>query len=158
MIERSLPDGQGRNVVNVILVDFRGFDTMGEITVLVAAAIGCVALARVGRRPSLRPAAAPAASAAPRRLSRRCRDGRPTGRRPGTTIDLIGPSVQVIFHAVLLASVYLLFAGHNQPGGGFVGGLVAGAGIAVRYITGGIDVGATTWPGCGRGRSSAPAC
>jgi multicomponent Na+:H+ antiporter subunit A len=50
MIERALPDGHGRNVVNVILVDIRGFDTMGEITVLVAAAIGAVALARVGRR------------------------------------------------------------------------------------------------------------
>ena len=51
MIERSLPDGGGRNVVNVILVDFRGFDTLGEITVLVAAAVGAVALARAGRRP-----------------------------------------------------------------------------------------------------------
>jgi multicomponent Na+:H+ antiporter subunit A len=50
MIEQSLPEGKGRNVVNVILVDFRGFDTLGEITVLAAAAIGAVALARVGRR------------------------------------------------------------------------------------------------------------
>ena len=40
MVERALPDGHGRNVVNVILVDFRGFDTLGEITVLAAAAIG----------------------------------------------------------------------------------------------------------------------
>ena len=47
---RPLPDGHGRNVVNVILVDFRGFDTLGEITVLAAAAIGAVALARAGRR------------------------------------------------------------------------------------------------------------
>ena len=61
MIERSLPDGQGRNVVNVILVDFRGFDTMGELTVLAAAAIGCVALGarRVAARG--RPAVAVAA-------------------------------------------------------------------------------------------------
>jgi multicomponent Na+:H+ antiporter subunit A len=51
MVERSLPDGHGRNVVNVILVDFRGLDTLGEITVLAAAAIGAVALARAGRRP-----------------------------------------------------------------------------------------------------------
>ena len=50
MIERSEPEGDGRNVVNVILVDFRGFDTLGEITVLAAAAIGMVALARAGRR------------------------------------------------------------------------------------------------------------
>jgi multisubunit Na+/H+ antiporter MnhB subunit len=45
---------------------------------------------------------------------------------------------RVIFHAVIVGSVYLLFAGHNQPGGGFVGGLVAGAAIALRYLTGGI--------------------
>lgn len=50
MIERSLPDAHGRNVVNVILVDIRGFDTLGEITVLASAGIGAVALARVGRR------------------------------------------------------------------------------------------------------------
>ncbi len=49
-IDRSLPEGGGRNVVNVILVDFRGFDTLGEITVLAAAAIGMGALARAGRR------------------------------------------------------------------------------------------------------------
>lgn len=46
MVERSLPDGEGKNVVNVILVDFRGVDTMGEITVLLVAAVGAVALAR----------------------------------------------------------------------------------------------------------------
>ena len=51
MVDRSLSDAEGRNVVNVILVDFRGLDTLGEITVLVAASIGAVALARAGRRP-----------------------------------------------------------------------------------------------------------
>lgn len=48
-------------------------------------------------------------------------------------------SVRLVFHAVLLCSLYLLFAGHNQPGGGFVGGLVAGAAVAMRYVAGGID-------------------
>jgi multicomponent Na+:H+ antiporter subunit A len=60
MVDRALPDADGRNVVNVILVDFRGFDTLGEITVLVAASIGAVALARAGRRPR-RPSAVAAA-------------------------------------------------------------------------------------------------
>jgi len=50
IIDQALPEAKGRNVVNTILVDFRGFDTMGELTVLAAAAIGCVALARAGRR------------------------------------------------------------------------------------------------------------
>lgn len=48
-------------------------------------------------------------------------------------------SVRLIFHAVLITSVYLLLAGHNQPGGGFVGGLLVGAAIAMRYAAGGID-------------------
>lgn len=50
MIERAKPDGEGKNVVNVILVDFRGVDTMGEITVLLVAAVGAVALAKGHRR------------------------------------------------------------------------------------------------------------
>jgi multicomponent Na+:H+ antiporter subunit A len=65
VIARAYPDGHGRNVVNVVLVDFRALDTVGEITVLAAAAIGAVALARAGRRPPgiEPPAAATAASA-----------------------------------------------------------------------------------------------
>jgi multisubunit Na+/H+ antiporter MnhB subunit len=52
---------------------------------------------------------------------------------------ILDRSVRVIFHAVLVGSLYLLFAGHNQPGGGFVGGLVGGAAVSLRYIAGGID-------------------
>jgi multicomponent Na+:H+ antiporter subunit A len=48
-------------------------------------------------------------------------------------------TVQFMFFAVLMASLWLLFAGHNEPGGGFVGGLLAGSAIALRYIAGGID-------------------
>lgn len=48
-------------------------------------------------------------------------------------------SVAVIFHAVLMASLWLLFVGHNQPGGGFVGGLVAGAAISLRFLAGGVE-------------------
>ncbi len=55
MAEQAYSEGHGRNVVNVILVDIRGLDTLGEITVLVAAAIGIVALARAGRQPRPRP-------------------------------------------------------------------------------------------------------
>ena len=54
-------------------------------------------------------------------------------------IVFLEQSIRVIFHAVLMASRYLLFAGHNQPGGGFVGGLVAGAAISLRYLAGGLD-------------------
>ncbi len=52
---------------------------------------------------------------------------------------ILDVSVQVVFHSVLVLSLYLLFAGHNHPGGGFVGGLVAAAGFALRFVAGGLD-------------------
>ena len=122
MVERSVPDGGGRNVVNVILVDFRGIDTMGEITVLAAAAIGSVALARAGRGPrrsrsgdGRRPPAGVTDPAADRGRRRPARSG---VRR----IVVVDVAVRIVFMAVMVGSIYLLFAGHNQPGGGFVGG------------------------------------
>jgi multicomponent Na+:H+ antiporter subunit A len=121
MVARSVPDGHGRNVVNVILVDFRGFDTLGEITVLAVASIGAVALARAGRRTVDGLSGARTDNADVRRLA------------------FVDVSVRVVFHAVLMTSLWLLFAGHNQPGGGFVGGLLAGSAITLRYIAGGID-------------------
>jgi multicomponent Na+:H+ antiporter subunit A len=121
MVARSVPDGHGRNVVNVILVDFRGFDTLGEITVFAVAAIGAVALARVGRRAAEARGVAPQPTAPVRRLA------------------FVDVSVRVVFYAVLMMSLWLLFAGHNQPGGGFVGGLLAGSAITLIYIAGGID-------------------
>jgi multicomponent Na+:H+ antiporter subunit A len=116
MVARAVPDGHGKNVVNVILVDFRGLDTLGEITVLAAASIGAVALARVGRRA----AGARSTRAWPR-------------------VVFLDVSAQIIFHAVLIGALWLLFAGHNQPGGGFVAGLLAGSAISLRYLAGGID-------------------
>jgi multisubunit Na+/H+ antiporter MnhB subunit len=107
--------------VNVILVDFRGIDTMGEITVLAAAAIGSVALARAGRRP--RPA----------------RRATAVDQHGVTRLVVVDVAVRLVFSAVMVGSIYLLFAGHNQPGGGFVGGIVAGAAVALRYVAGGID-------------------
>lgn len=52
---------------------------------------------------------------------------------------ILDTTVRLVFDWALVLSVYLLFAGHNQPGGGFVGGLVASAAIALRYIAGGLD-------------------
>jgi multicomponent Na+:H+ antiporter subunit A len=120
MVRRAVPDGHGRNVVNVILVDFRGFDTLGEITVLVVAVIGAVALARVGRGAERRSERRPV-----RQLTRR--------------LPFVDVSARLVFHVVLMTSLWLLFAGHNQPGGGFVGGLLAGSAIALRYVAGSID-------------------
>jgi multisubunit Na+/H+ antiporter MnhB subunit len=56
--------------------------------------------------------------------------------RRSVILDL---AAQVIFYPVLVGAVWLLFAGHNQPGGGFVGGLVVGTAITLRYLAGGLD-------------------
>ncbi len=117
MIERSLPDGKGANVVNVILVDFRGLDTLGEITVLCVAAIGLVALARAARRPG---------------------DGRGIAEPSFARLPIVDASARLLYPSILVLAIYFLFAGHNQPGGGFVGGLTAGAAISLRYVAGGL--------------------
>lgn len=121
MVERSLPDGNGRNVVNVILVDFRGLDTLGEITVLAVGSIGAVALARAGRRP--------------RRAAERSAQG-PGGTTRHQFVEVV---LRTLVHIAWMVSLFLLVMGHNQPGGGFVGGLVAGAAVALRYVSGGLD-------------------
>lgn len=66
-------------------------------------------------------------------------EGRPFG---GDRSPVLDESVRLAFHTVLVLSVFLLFAGHNAPGGGFSGGLVAGAAIFMRYIAGGRSAGA----------------
>ena len=113
MLERSVPDGKGSNVVNVILVDFRGLDTLGEITVLLVAGLGVVALARTARRTSV----------------------------PSMVVrsPVVDASVRLLFSSIAVLSIYFLFAGHNQPGGGFVGGLTAGAAVSLVFVAGGLE-------------------
>jgi multicomponent K+:H+ antiporter subunit A len=132
-LERALPDAGGSNVVNVIIVDFRGFDTLGEITVLGAVALTIYALLR-----RFRPA--PETRGIPRaqredaaREALTTEEGLPTSylRIPATIGRMLLPVAGVI-------SVYFLLRGHNAPGGGFVGGLVMATGIIVQYMTSGV--------------------
>ena len=110
--------GHGRNIVNVILVDFRGFDTMGEITVLATAAIGVRALLRL--------AAAERAEVE-------------STREPPLTSPIFRTAARLLMPLLLLFAVFLLLRGHNEPGGGFVGGLVAAAAFALYAIAYGVD-------------------
>lgn len=50
---------------------------------------------------------------------------------------ILETGVRAVFHTALLFSVFLLFAGHNAPGGGFVGGLVAASALVLRFVKGG---------------------
>jgi multicomponent K+:H+ antiporter subunit A len=119
-LEQSVPGGGGTNVVNVILVDFRGFDTLGEITVLAIAAVGIYTMLR-GLNLHL-----PATDYT----------GRPwaADRHPMILAMLSRPLLPL----ALLVSVYLFLRGHNLPGGGFIAGLVTGVALILQYLASGI--------------------
>jgi multicomponent K+:H+ antiporter subunit A len=115
-VEQAVPKGGGSNVVNVILVDFRGYDTFGEITVLGIAAIGVLAILHGWqvRRP---PADA---------------QGRTWSfRTPPLLLRMAG---SLILPFALTISAYLFWRGHNLPGGGFIAGLVTAAGVVLQAM------------------------
>jgi multicomponent Na+:H+ antiporter subunit A len=100
--ENSVPGGHGRNIVNVILVDFRAFDTLGEAVVVVIAGISAVSLLKV------------------------------RNRRQNRIHSLIFCTTSHIVAALMLVfSLYLLLRGHNAPGGGFIGALIAVIGLSL---------------------------
>jgi multicomponent Na+:H+ antiporter subunit A len=77
--------------------------------------------------------------------------GAPTWLVAGDLVDarersiILEVAIRLIFHSIIVVSVYLLFAGHNAPGGGFAGGLVAGLALVARYLAGGrMELGAAT--------------
>ncbi|MDG4785750.1 Na+/H+ antiporter subunit A [Micromonospora sp. WMMD1102] len=125
--------GYGRNIVNVTLVDIRAWDTMGEIAVLVVAATGVASLIFQRKRgpDRVRPEELP-----PPGAERVWLRAGPTLRTRSRSI-VFEVVVRLIFHTVVLFSIFLLFSGHNAPGGGFVAGLVAGLALAVRYLASG---------------------
>ncbi len=115
-MENTVPRGGGANAVNVILVDFRGFDTYGEITVLAIAALGVAAL-MTGMR-ARRPAADP--------------DGRPWD--PQRFPLVFSSAARWLLPFALVVSVYFFLRGHNAPGGGFVAGLVTATALVMHYM------------------------
>ncbi|GIJ76310.1 multicomponent Na+:H+ antiporter subunit A [Micromonospora phaseoli] len=131
--DEAVSYGGGKNVVNVTLVDIRAWDTMGEIAVLVVAATGVASLifrrARdLDRRGDI-PGGGRTETARPRWLT--------TGATARAQSVILQVVTRLLFHAIVLFSIYLLFSGHNAPGGGFAAGLVAGLALAVRYLAGG---------------------
>ena len=111
LLARSLPEAYGSNVVNVILVDFRGFDTFGEITVFGIAALVVHALLRRSRM-------------APEQIM------------PGPPIKLPVPAdlAQIMFPLTLTVSIFMFLRGHNSPGGGFIAGLILAVPLLIQYV------------------------
>ncbi len=134
--------GYGRNIVNVTLVDTRAWDTLGEITVLLVAATGVASLifirARYGRR-----SPAEARNDVHRAQDAAATPAAPPWLRGGLTLSPLRRSLvmevitRLLFPIMILTSVQVLMAGHNAPGGGFAGGLIAGLALVVRYLAGG---------------------
>lgn len=138
--------GGGRNIVNVTLVDIRAWDTVGEISVLLVAATGVASLVFLRQRSGDvlrldRAANAQAVAPGDRAGNQPARRGKwllagPT-LDPGQRSMLFEVLTRVIFHPMMLFALFLLFSGHNAPGGGFAAGLVAGLALTVRYLAGG---------------------
>lgn len=139
--EAAYEYGYGKNIVNVALVDIRAWDTLGEISVLVIAAIGVASLIFLRSRVGTVTSTADALKARDQEVQADSSPG--VWLRAGQTLNPAVRSlvfeviVRVLFGVVVVVSVYLLFAGHNRPGGGFAGGLVAGMGLFLRYLAAG---------------------
>ncbi|ANE04903.1 Na+/H+ antiporter subunit A [Corynebacterium crudilactis] len=124
--------GHGANTVNVLLVDLRGFDTFGEISVLVIAATGIASLVyrnRSFRKDSRRPTLAT--------TGRRWLAAAVDTERAQNRSLMVDVATRILFPAMMMLSVYFFFVGHNAPGGGFAGGLVASLAFSLRYLAGG---------------------
>lgn len=119
-MQQSIPLGGGTNVVNVILVDFRGFDTFGEITVLGIAAVGVLCLMDGMRSHG-------------------------TVMTQGLTFRfnpsplMFRMTASWVLPLALVVSLYIFLRGHNLPGGGFIAGLITALALIIQYIALGQD-------------------
>ncbi|MDP1996201.1 MAG: DUF4040 domain-containing protein, partial [Gallionella sp.] len=127
-LAQSVPGGGGSNAVNVILVDFRGFDTLGEITVL--AMVGLAAHALLDQLILKAPV----------------RDGegrRWAAERHPLFLEML---MRPLLPLALMVSVFIFLRGHNLPGGGFVAGLVTGVALILQYLASGIGFASARLP------------
>jgi multicomponent K+:H+ antiporter subunit A len=136
-LERALPDGGGTNVVNVMLVDFRAFDTLGEVTVLGAVALTVYALLRRFRPP----AESVDAPEQQRLLTPEPATDlvKPRGSDDTARGYMLVPSIlaRVLLPVSLVVAAHFLLRGHNEPGGGFVAGIIVAIAMLTQYIVAG---------------------
>lgn len=118
-LDNSVSGGGGTNVVNVILVDFRGFDTLGEISVLAITAMAIVALLHGLRLPQ----------------RRTDHDGRSWATHSHHLMLKI--LARLLLPLALLVSVFIFLRGHNEPGGGFIAGLVTAVALVLLQVSSG---------------------
>lgn len=118
-LANSLTEGGGHNVVNVILVDFRGYDTFGEISVLALAALGVYALLQGMRLPTA--------------------TSSPIASGKIAHAQLLQTVSRLLLPMTLVFGIYILLRGHNAPGGGFIAGLIIASALMTQYLAQGIE-------------------
>jgi multicomponent K+:H+ antiporter subunit A len=134
-LERAYPDAGGANVVNVILVDFRSFDTLGEMTVLAIVALTVFSLLR-----RFRPATESLGLPAQQRFQNAYDDERSDREVGDTLVDyLLIPRVimEWLFPVIVALSFYLFIRGHDRPGGGFIAGVTMATALILQYMAAG---------------------
>ena len=138
-LERALTEGGGTNVVNVMLVDFRGFDTFGEIVVLGIVALTVYALLRRFRPARETMDLPPQQRALPADLQTDLLN--PRNAQDTAVGYLMVPAVLVrlLLPFAAVVSAYIFMRGHNEPGGGFVAGLVLSVALILQYIISGVE-------------------
>ncbi len=135
-LSRSYTEGGGHNVVNVILVDFRGFDTFGEITVVAIVALTVFALLR-----RFRPSAESIGPTPQKQVQDTFDREREDGGRGYSLAEYMrvpGLIMQLMAPVILLFAIHLFLRGHDLPGGGFVAGLTASVALILLYMAGGV--------------------
>jgi multicomponent K+:H+ antiporter subunit A len=136
-VENAYTAAGGTNIVNVILVDFRGFDTLGEITVVAVVALTVYALLRRFR---------PAPDSIPvpeQQRAQNLADEAHPDRSKGDTVKgaMATPAVMmaVLFPVIGVAAIFLLLRGHDQPGGGFIAGITMAIAVILQYMARGAE-------------------
>jgi multicomponent K+:H+ antiporter subunit A len=131
-VENAYTKGGGTNVVNVILVDFRGFDTLGEITVLAVVALTVFALLRRFR---------PAPESIPVPEQQHVQDAHdeahPDRQKGDTAKDTLATAalmMGLLFPVIGVVAIFLLLRGHDLPGGGFVAGIAMATAFILQYM------------------------
>ncbi|HZH52876.1 MAG TPA: monovalent cation/H+ antiporter subunit A [Microvirga sp.] len=134
-VENAYAEGGGRNIVNVILVDFRAFDTFGEIVVLAVVAVTVFSLLR-----RFRPAPESIDAPEQQQVQDAYDEARPDRHVGDTLADYItipGIIMQWLFPVIIVVAIYLFLRGHDLPGGGFAAGVTMSIALVLQYMAGG---------------------